>query len=772
MATLKTTLALHDGMSSKLRTINGAMSTLITNIKAVENASHGTTQAVRKMTSGMGKGFGAVIANTRQLYSKLSSQLTNIKSAIDLNTKSVQNFNNQLKTGCSHANTLWNLLRRGTTAYFGIQGARGVLNTADKLTMSKAKLKYLSGGSPEMANQVSGQVYSASMRSGGNYLEMLNSVTKLAMQAGDVFNGGTEEIIGFLETFNKMSVVSGSTADEVRAAMQQITQSLASGKFGGDELRTVRESAPLVFEAIANAMGKSKAELAELADKGKITGQQLKAGILNATESIDKQFNELPITWGRVWQTICNYTIKLSEPILAAISAITSNKRFIAFANEVGNIMVYIGLSLYNAFNALKPVLNWLYDSIAGIYNFFKNNWSLIAPIVLGLATAFGLLKLATMAYNGVMLISAARTSMVAFFQGVAAAKAALATGATWAQVAAQWGLNTALYACPLTWVVVAIIAVIAVIYLAVAALNKFAGTSLSATGIVMGAFYTLGAYIWNQIAFIWNTIASLAEFFVNVWNEPMYSVKKLFVNLANLCLDMCIAMTKGWDEMATNFANAMIDAVNGVLEGWNWLIDKLGVVGEKLGLGKATMFKHTTSITSTYEAAKSNLESSIGAKPQDYWEAPKMDMKSLGGAWDKGYSFGEGLSNKIEDVFSGDGIGNFITEALGGSLSDGLNDIGNALSKNFGNNPALNNIASDVGDIKDGVSEISDEELSFMKDMAEREAINRYTLTDLKVEVKNDNNIYDKVDMDEMLYKIQKSVYDGVMGGASGIYT
>lgn len=754
MATIKTSIALHDGMTSALQSINRAMNIVLNSFESMQRASSNSIDTKSIQTA-------------RNEIARASNSLNQIEREINENTTAQNKFNNSMKNASGHASNLLGKLKGIVATYAGFSAARGIINMADELTTTTARLNMMNDGL-QTTIQLENKIYQSAMRSRAGYAETADIVAKLGLRAGSIFKNN-DETIAFAETLNKMFVIAGASQAEMASASLQLTQALGAGTLRGEEFNAVFEAAPNIMQAVADYMNVPIGQLRNMAAEGQITADIVKNALFSATDKVNDQFAAMPYTWAQVWTTIKTYTLKATMPILKAISAITKNERFIAFATEVGNVIRVMARGIKNAFNALKPVIVWLYDTIAAIYNFFRNNWSLIAPIVWGIAGAFFYYKTALMAVWTWQKLCAITTGALTIAKVIGTFATQGITKATSAWAAAQLGLNGAMWACPITWIILAIVAVIAVIYIAVAALNKWAGTSISATGIVAGAFYVLGAYIWNTIAYIWNAIASFVEFFVNVWSEPMYSVKALFVNLATNVIDSAIAMTKGWDKFATNMVNAIVKAVNGVLSAWNWMVEKMGSIGEKLGLGKATMFESRTSITSDFEGWKSDLQGILGEKPKGYWEAPTMDYKVLGDSWDKGYNWGSNFADKVDSAFSGENVANTINEAL--DSTSGLNDIGKALSDALGSNPALDAIKGNTGDIAQNTSDIaaSDEELSFMKDMAEREAINRYTLTTLKLNMTNNNSINNGMDADQLMERIQQQVYETAVSGANG---
>ena len=108
-------------------------------------------------------------------------------------------------------------------------------------------------------------------------------------------------------------------------------------------------------------------------------------------------------------------------------------------------------------------------------------------------------------------------------------------TGQTFAATVAQYGFNAALLACPITWIIAAIIAIIALFYAVIAIINRVCDTQISATGIITGTLATIGAFLFNTIALCWNVVSAFIEFFVNVWRNPEYAIKAFIVNILNI---------------------------------------------------------------------------------------------------------------------------------------------------------------------------------------------------------------------------------------------
>lgn len=182
-------------------------------------------------------------------------------------------------------------------------------------------------------------------------------------------------------------------------------------------------------------------------------------------------------------------------------------------SDEMKNSMFAAADEIDAKFSGLSQVLGSVWSGATGeqteaikVSDLLADNWSKFEPLIMGAATAMNLYNLAMDAGKVIQVLQAAATVMGAAFNK-------LWTTSVEEQTAAQVGLNSALLTCPITWIIFGIILLIAIIYAAVAAFNKFTGSSISATGIIAGAFGVLGAIIFNIFASLWNTVAIFVNF-------------------------------------------------------------------------------------------------------------------------------------------------------------------------------------------------------------------------------------------------------------------
>lgn len=691
MATIRTAIALYDGVTSPLRSMQNAMNIVLNSFEAMQRASSNAVDV-------------SSIREAREELARAETAFDSIEQNIRDADNQQQKFNSSIRGGTSAADGLWSKLKGIAATVGGIAGLNKVLGISDQLTSTNARLNnaminFDDGGSLAELEQ---KVMASAQRSRSYYMDTASAVAKLGLNAKDAF-GSMDEVIGFSELINKQFVIGGASAQEQAAAMLQLTQAMSSGVLRGDELRSVFEQAPGIIQNIADYLDVPIGKIRDMAAEGQITADIVKNATFAAADQIEERFSGMPKTWAQIWNSMKNYALSIFSPILNKLNQIANSSKFEAVTNGIIN-----GLA------AIASVATWVLDLLIDGASWVVDNWGWIMPVVLGVAGAYVVLHGAMFAYNtiqaitnGLAAISAARSAMKA---GATLAEAAATTTATGAQV----GLNAALMACPLMWIVILIIALVALFYAAVAAVNKFAGTSVSATGLICGAFMAALAFIgnifvalWNLVVdvfvLIYNLVATVANFIGNVFVDPVGAVCRLFFDLADTVLGVLQALASAIDAI---FGSNL----SGAVQGWR---DSLGGwVDETFGKGTEVM-------------AKLNADDM------------KLGRFEYGAAFDLGYNFGEGVEDKVSGLFDASAL-----DSLGAF------DLGNTLDGIYGNTGDTANNTAATADALD----ITEEDLSYLRDIAEREAINRFTTAEVKVEQNNTNYIDKDTDLDGIM--------------------
>lgn len=426
--------------------------------------------------------------------------------------------------------------------------------------------------------------------------------------------------------------------------------------------------------------------------------QALASGVLRG-EELNSVFEQAP----NVIQSIADY---MGVPIgqirtMAAEGKITADivkNAMFAAADEVNakfeSMPMTWGQVFTQAGNIALQVLQPLLNGI----NWLANNISIIGPAVLGLAGAFVVFQIAAHWTQ----IAAAATAIYHGVVNFLSIGFGVLTGNTAAASAAVFTFNSALLANPIVWVVMLIMALIGALYAGVAAYNKFTGAGVSATGIIGGAFAVLGAFLINSfIVPLQNGFAMIANFLGNVFNNPIAAVEVAFY-------DMCLTVIGYISKLAHAIEN-LLNKIPGV----------------------------TVDITSGLDNFYAGLEQAQQkVKDESGWVeyVQKMDFIDYSDAASAGYKFGEGIADKVSGFFGGG--------------SDAF-DLGTTLDGIYGNtgDTAANTAAS-----ADALN-YAEEDLAYMKDIAEREAINRYTTAEIHVDMGGvTNNLASDMDIDGVL--------------------
>lgn len=705
MATIRSQMVLNDGISGVLKRITNGLSTTLNAFEQVQRASGRAVDVTQ-------------IQAARAALAEANRDVDNMAEAYRRAAQQEEVLNKGLRNGASAADGLLGKVKGIVTTLAAGAGAKAVLGLSDQLASSSARLSLIvdDGGSVDALEQ---KIMASAQRSRASYLGTMQTISKLGLQAGDAFNSN-DELIRFTELLNKNFVIGGSSATEQAAAMYQLTQAMGSGRLQGDEYRSIIENAPMLAGAIEEYMRNVQGATGAMKDwssEGLLTADVIKAAVFNSADEVEARFQQMPMTWGQVWTQMQNKAIAAFDPVLSKLNQVANSERF-----ETVTDGIVSGLA------TIAAVAGVVLDLLISGGSLVVDNWSWLEPIVWGLVAAF-------VAYNTVALITNGLNAATALAEGVKAAALAMSTGATFAATVAQYGLNAALLACPITWIVLLIIALVAAFYAAVAAINHFAGTSLSATGIVMGAFAVAGAFIINLILGVvnfvigigvelYNLIATFANFFANVFNDPVGAIINLFAG--------------------------MFDFILGIVQSAASLIDT--VLGTDMSSAVAG-FRNTVA-TKVEEIVGDQVEDMEKLNASDY----QIQRIEYGDAWAAGNSLGRGIEDAVGGLFNFD-LG--AAENYGADSPFALDDISN--------NAALT--AANTGATADALTATT-EELEYLRDIAERDAINRFTTAEVKIDMTGmQNRIEGGADLDGVISALTDGFTEALLTAAEGVH-
>lgn len=701
-------------------TVNAELEQLRSQLNQALQAQEALNQAVDNMD----------VSAANAAYNQLSSTVASTERYIRDNADAQGNLNQQIQAGVNTSNELVDTVKRLVLAYLSMQSVQKVLDVSDELTMTTARLDQMNqafneiNGTATETDTIVKQIYASAQNARGSFGDMAAVVAKFGNNARDAF-ASQDEVIAFANLIQKQMTIAGASTQEASNAMLQLSQALGSGVLRGDELNSIFEQAPNLIQSIADYLDVPIGKIREMAQDGQLTADTVKAAIFSSADDINAKFEAMPMTWGQVWTSFQNSALMAFQPVLDKVNELANNDQFQGFVENAIGLLAQLAVYVLDFFNTL-----------ASIGAFITDNWSIIAPIVYGVIAAL-------IAYAAISGIVAAVNGVMALSASVHAAAEAMQAGATFTATAAQYGLNAALMACPLTWIILLIIAVIAAIFAVCNAIAKMTGVANSGFGVITGGinvviqfFKNLGLSVANIALGIGNAIAALASNMMTAFHNAICSVQSWFYNLLSTALSViegiCAALNKlpfvefdysGISSAADDYASKAAEAAGNK--------EDYKSIGDAFNEGMSTF--------DTF---------------QDGWAAD---------AFNAGASWGDGVADKVSGMFSMDNI----------DLTGGVDT--SMLSNDFANNAAQTaantaDTADSAGRIADSV-DISKENLKYLRDIAETEAINRFTTAEIEVTMNNNNTVSSDMDIDGMVDHLSAGVLEAMEQAAEGVH-
>lgn len=653
----------------------------------------GMTSKLRKITTAFSRA-NREIRVTGALSDQVQpgSGFDRAKPKIDKTSESIRQFNNRMdeaREKTLEVESGWSGVKSAVVAAMSAIGVAKVIDLADTMTTTSARIDMINNGLQDTA-ELQSQIMASANRSRAAYQTTADAVTKMGIMAKDAFttNGvlNTDELIAFTELINKQFTIAGTSAAGVDAAMLQLTQAMSSGVLRGEELNSIFEQAPTIIQSIADYLDVPIGKIRSMAQEGQITATIVKNAMFDSATQINEKFNSMPMTFAQVGNIVKNVLLDAFGP---AIQVIGSGAQ-------------------------------WIYD-----------NWSRIEPVVSGVATAVGILVAAYVLYNAVQGITntlqAISTARAAMQAGMTIAQAAATKTATGAQV----GLNAAMLANPMTWVILVIAALVgAIIFL----IQKVGGLK-NAWEICKAALLVAWAAIKVAFFAVYNWIANLIDKLKLCW-------QKAGVAIANFMGDMKVSVL----TVLQNMINGAIGIINDFIS----LLNK--IPGVNIGLIEQVTFATTA-------AAENEAAKQARADALNQYEA---DIKAAQAQRDATYS---AAKQELADATAtlSETYANARAEAAQANSDAGATDW-NTDQYDIGNVDTVGSVGSIENDVN-----IADEDLKFLRDVAEMRYVQNFVTLTPTVAV--DAQISEKVDVDEVVTKIEKKLEDEFTAAAEGVY-
>jgi tape measure domain-containing protein len=646
-----------------------------------------TLKAMFQLTDGYTRTIERVMQKTDQASGKILNASGN-----------TDKFNRQLEaTGVSagRASGGINKLIRGVLTISGLMKG---MRITDEYTNTAARLDLINDGL-QTQTELQDKIFAAANRSRGAYGEMASAVGKMGLLAKDAFTSN-DELIAFTELVQKSFKVGGADTSEQQGAMRQLSQAMASGRLQGDELVSIMENAPMVYDAIAKYMNLSKGKLKELSSQGAITSDIIKNAMFMAADDINNKYAKMPKTFADVWNKIKNGATKAFRPLIQRVNKTINTKKFEKFTDQ-----------MVNGFSVMANAAGKALDGISSAYDYINNNWDKLVPIIEGATAAW-------LAYKGALL---------------------LASGA-------QWAVNIATAANPigLTILLVAgLTAAVVLLWEKSEGYRKFVGSAWGFIIKVTAQGYNAYVKFFNMYRIGWNRSIDTLDLFVKATRLGMKSI---------------VVMTGKAVAGMISLFSPLIDTIGKVIDAYNIVAKASGkktinfdVSSKNLaGLVKAATGKAVSGIDDAFSGISGLLDRAKIDNPMRLLDLDKV--------------------NAFAD-YVGETIGDF---TISGWLKDTFASIAKQIpGQNDDKGYDLSQFGTDQHPINvKGKVNMSDEDLRYLRDIAEREYINKFSTATLAPNISfTFGDVRETADVNEIKGTLEMMMREEIAVAAEGNY-
>lgn len=677
------------------------------------------------------------VRGANEAYIQLSQTVSHIEQYIRDNVDEQGRFNSSIEEGTNAADGLTRSIAAAVGAYVSIQSIKNVIGVSDEFMSITARLNQMNDGL-QSTDELIELVYLAAQDARGSFTDMADVVARFGNNAKDAFSSSAE-VVAFADLVQKQMTIAGAGTQEASNAMLQLSQALGSGVLRGDELNSIFEQAPNLIQGIADYLEVPIGEIRAMAAEGQLSADIVKAAIFAGADEINAKFEEMPMTWGQIWQSMQNTALMNFQPVLKRLNDIGNSDAFMRLVNGATQ-----------AFSILAGVVVEVFDIITQGAQLIADNWSWLEPIILGVAGALMVYYGAQLAANTISAISTGIHMAMAAAQMAHAAMTGTLTAATAAQIAAQEGLNAAMYASPIVWIVMLVIALVAVLYAAAAAVAHFTGIANSGLGVIAGAIgVVIGFFqqLWSAAVTIFQALgaaaSALAHNMVAAFHNSIANIQSFFYNLLSTAMSVISQIASALSALPF----VEFDAAG-----------LAGAAGDYAAKAQA--------------AQDSKMEyRDIGAAFQEQMAGfSAFESGWAADSFAKGAAVGDGIAASIGDALSFD---------FGGtdSLSD-MSALDAAMASGVGSGLDASGIPGAAGGTADNTGKMAQEmsktseDLKYLRDIAEQETVNRYTLAEVNVDMSGmNNNINNGMDLDGVVSGLTDAVNESIDNITEGVH-
>ena len=716
MATIRSQMVLNDQVTGVLKNITRALDITLHSFEQMQDASANAVDVrlLNQARAGLGE-VNLAVREMEENYRRAAQQEQQVTRNIRQSTQAEQQLNASIRGGNDALDDMVGKAKNLAATIGASVGLKKLIELSDQMTSTTARLSFLvdDGGS---VDELEAKIMASAQRSRAAYLDTASAIASMGANAGAAFSSN-DELIAFMEQVNKQFVIGGASAQGQAAAMLQLTQAMAAGALRGEELNSILENAPGIARAIEQYMGIAEGSIKQYAQEGQVTAEVVKNALFSVADETNAKFESMPMTWAQIWTNMQNRALQTLDPVLNKLNKLANSEQFSTVVDGA-----------LNALATITALASGILDVFVNISSAVVDNWSVIEPIAWGLVAAL-------VAYNAVALITQAINGAVALSAAVKGAADMFAAGKTFAATVAQQGLNAALLACPITWIVVGVIALVAGI---IALCNWIAKT----TGVAATGFGVITGGINVAIQAVWNAMLVVANVVIGIWNALGACCSNIGTAFHNV-----ISNVQGW------FYGLLSTALT-VVEGICAALNKLPFVEFD--------YSGISAKADEYAAKSAEAYGSV------------EEYQNIGDAFTKGYNtFDTFTDGWASDAFKagaswGDGVADKVSSFF--DFGGGGTDLGSGFDlSSIADNTGLT--ADNTGKTADALA-VTEEQLEYLRDIAERDAINRFTTAEVKIDMTGMTNRIDgSADLDGVISQLTEGFTEALVTAAEGVH-
>lgn len=719
MATIRSQMVLNDQVTGVLKNITRALDITLHSFEQMQDASANAVDVrlLNQARAGLGE-VNLAVREMEENYRRAAQQEQQVTRNIRQSTQAEQQLNASIRGGNDALDDMVGKAKNLAATIGASVGLKKLIELSDQMTSTTARLNFIvdDGGS---VKALEAKIMASAQRSRAAYLDTASAIASMGANAGAAFTSN-DELIAFMEQVNKQFVIGGASAQGQAAAMLQLTQAMAAGALRGEELNSILENAPGIARAIEQYMGIAEGSIKQYAQEGQVTAEVVKNALFSVADETNAKFESMPMTWAQIWTNMQNRALQTLDPVLNKLNKLANSEQFSTVVDGA-----------LNALATITALASGILDVFVNIGSAVVDNWSVIEPIAWGLVAAL-------VAYNAVALITQAINGAVALSAAVKGAADMFAAGKTFAATVAQQGLNAALLACPITWIVVGVIALVAGI---IALCNWIAKT----TGVAATGFGVITGGINVAIQAVWNAMLVVANVAIGIWNALGACCSNIGTAFHNV-----ISNVQGW------FYGLLSTALT-VVEGICAALNKLPFVEFDYSGISAKADEYAAKSAEAYGSVE-EYQNIGDAFTKGYNTFDTFTDGWASDAFKAGASWGDGVADKVSSFFD-----------FGGGGTGGT-DLGSGFDlSSIADNTGLT--ADNTGKTADALA-VTEEQLEYLRDIAERDAINRFTTAEVKIDMTGMTNRIDgSADLDGVISQLTEGFTEALVTAAEGVH-